>query len=122
MSSPLTKLVVAVGFIAAAVATLLGAAVSRDHPLTAISVFARAAAYILVVFATAAATPYLGLFVRGEGQAIRARAVAVRNAATAVWLPPLLMFSIQKSWFVLFIWTVLLVEVAWLIAFVRRIA
>ena len=120
MSFPLTNRFVGLGFASAVIATLLGAAVSPDHPLTAIRVFARAAAYILVVFATASATTYLGLLVRGEGQTIRAREVAVRTAATAVWLPPLLMFSIQKSWFVLFIWAVLVIEVAWLIAFVGR--
>lgn len=118
MSSPLTKRFVALGFAAAVVATLLGAAVSPDRPLTAINVFARAGAYILVVFVTAAATTYLGL--RREEQTVRTREVAVRTAATAVWLPPLLTFSVQKSWFVVFIWGALVIEVAWLIAFVRR--
>jgi hypothetical protein len=56
----------------------------------------------------------------GEGRTILAKEVAVRTAATALWLPSLLMFSIQNSWFVLFIWAVLVIEVAWLVAFVRR--
>jgi len=120
MSSPLAKHFVALGFIAAVVATVLGAAASPDHPLTPISVFVRAAGYILLVFATAAATTYLGLMLQGEGRTILAKEVAFRTAATAVWLPPLLMFSIQNSWFVLFIWAVLVIEVSWLIAFVRR--
>src|SRR5579864_1311741 len=120
MSSPLAKHFVALGFAAAVVATFLGAALSPDHPLTPISVFARAAGYILLVFATAAATTYLGLMLKGGGRAILAKEVAVRTAATAIWLPPLLMFSIQNSWFVLFIWAVLVIEVSWLIAFVRR--
>src|SRR5579864_6151514 len=120
MSFPLAKHFVALGFAAAVIATLLGAAVSPDHTLIPISVFARAAGYILLVFATAAATTYLGLMLQGEGQTTLAKEVAVRTAATAVWLPPLLMFSIQNSWFVLFIWTVLVIEVSWLIAFVRR--
>jgi hypothetical protein len=118
MSTPLNRFV-AFGFIGAVVATMLGAAVSPDRPLTAISVFARATAYLLVVFAMAATTTYLGFLVRGEGRTIRAREVAVRTAATMVWLPPLLMFSDQKSWFVSVIWAVLVVEVARLIAFVR---
>src|SRR5579864_9089089 len=110
MSSPLTDRFVALGFASAIVATLLGAAASPDQPLSIISVLARAAAYILVVFVTAAATTYLGLRAWGEGT-IRAREVAVRTAATAGWLPPLLMFSMQGSWFVLFIWAVLVIEV-----------
>jgi hypothetical protein len=120
MSFPLAKHFVALGFAAAVLATLLGAAVSPDRTLIPISVFARAAGYILLVFATAAATTYLGLMLQGEGRTTLAKEVAVRTAATAVWLPPLLMFSIQDSWFVLFIWTVLVIEVSWLIAFVRR--
>jgi hypothetical protein len=119
MSSALTNRFVALGFIGAVVATLLGAAVSPDQPLGAISVFARATSYILVVFTTAAATTYLGLLLRSEGQRIRTRELAFRTAASTVWLPPLLMFSEQKSWFVSVIWAVLIIEVARLIAFVR---
>ena len=59
VSTPLTNRFVAVGFMGAVVATILGAAISPDHPLTAISVFARAATYILVVFATAATATYV---------------------------------------------------------------
>ncbi|GEM_PF-6894067 len=120
MFSPLTDRFVALGVASAVVATLLGAAASPDQPLSIISVFARAAAYILVVFVTAAATTYLSLLLSGEGQTILAREVAIRTAATVVWLPPLLMFSMQGSWFVLFIWAVLVIEVSWLVAFVRR--
>jgi hypothetical protein len=119
MSSALTNRFVALGFTGAVVATLLGAAVSPDHPLGAISVFARATSYILVVFATAAATTYLGLLLGSEGQRIRTRELALRTAVSTVWLPPLLMFSEQKSWFVSVIWAVFIIEVARLIAFVR---
>ena len=119
VSPPLTNRFVAVGFMGAVVATILGAAISPDHPLTAISVFARAATYILVVFATAAIATYLGFLAAGERPTIRARQVAVRTAATTLWLPPLLMFSGQRSWFVCVIWAVLLVEVARLIAFLK---
>jgi len=119
VSTPPTHRSVALGFVGAVVATILGAAVSPEIPQTAISVFARAAAYILVVFATAATTTYLGLLVRGEGRAIRAKQVAGRTAAATLWLPPLLMFSDQRSWFVLVIWALLVVEVARLVAFLR---
>jgi hypothetical protein len=117
--APLTNRFVGLGFIAAVVATILGAAVSPDHPLTAISAFGRATAYVCLVFAAAAITTYLGFMVSGEGRTIRARKVAVRSAAVAVWLPPLLMFSDQGSWFALVIWAALVAEVARLIAFVR---
>ncbi len=119
MSSPLTNGFVALGFIGAIVVTILGAAVSPDHPLTIVSVFARATAYIFLVFATAAVTTYLGFLVRGEGRTTRARQVAIRTAAATLWLPPLLMFSEERSSFVLVIWAVLVVEVARLIAFAR---
>lgn len=119
MSTPPTTRFVALGFIAAVVTTMLGATVSPDHPLTAFGVFARATAYILLVFVMTATTTYLGFLARGDGRTIRAREVAVRTAATTLWLPPLLMFSDQKSWFVLALWAVLVVEVARLIAFVR---
>ena len=66
MSTPLTNRFVAFGFMGAVVATILGAAISPDHPLTAISVFARATAYILLVFATAATATYVGFLVSGR--------------------------------------------------------
>jgi hypothetical protein len=119
VSTSLTNRFVALGFIAAVVATILGAAVSPDHPLTATSVFARATVYVFLVFSAAAITTYLGFLARGEGRTIRAREVAIRTAAAALWLPPLLMFSDQRSGFVLVIWAVLVIEVARLIAFVR---
>jgi hypothetical protein len=119
MSAPLINRFVALGFIAAVVATILGAAVSPDHPLTAASVFGRATAYVFLVFSAAAITTYLGFLVRGEGRTIQAKQVAIRTAAAALWLPPLLMFSDQRSEFVLVIWAAFVVEVARLIAFVR---
>jgi len=120
MSSPPTNRFIAVGFVAAVAATILVAGISPDHPLNAISVFARATAYILLVFAATATATYLGFLVGGEGRAIRAREVAIRTAATTLWLPPLLMFFDQGSWFVLVIWAVLVIEVARLIAFLRN--
>jgi hypothetical protein len=103
----------------AVVATILGAGISPDYPLTSFRVFARATSYIFVVFATAATATYAGFLVNGERRTTSARQVALRTAATTLWLPPLLMFSAQRSWFVCVIWTVLLVEVARLIAFLK---
>ena len=120
MPTPPANRYVALGFIGAFVATLLGAAVSPGGPLGAINVFARAVIYVLLVFATTAAAAYWGVVVRPDGRRIHAREVALRTAATAIWLPPLLMFSRQKSWFVAVIWAVLVVEAARLIAFVAR--
>jgi len=119
VSTPLTNRFVAFGLIGAVVATMLGAAVSPDYPVTAVSVFGRGIFYTVLVFATAGIATYLGFLVRGEGRTIHAKEIAIRTAATTLWLPPLLMFSDQKSSFVLVIWAVLIVEVARLIAFVR---
>jgi hypothetical protein len=118
MSVPPTNLVL-LGFTGAVVATILGATVSPDHPLNAISVLVRASAYILLVFTVSATATYLGFLVRGGTRTVRAKELALRTAATSVWLPPLLMFSEQKSVFVLVIWVALLIEVARLIAFVK---
>ena len=115
----LTHRFVAPGFFAAVAATILGAVISPDHPLAAISVFARATVYVFVVFATAVTATFTGFLVCGERRTARGRQVAVRTAATTLWLPPLLMFSNQRSWFVCVIWAVLLVEVARLIAFLK---
>jgi hypothetical protein len=117
MSTPLTNRFVALGFMAAMVATVLGAAGSPDHPLSAIGVLARAAAYLVLVFAIAATTTYLGFLARGEGRTTQARHIAVRTAATTLWLPAVLMFSQQKSWFVLVIWAIFVFDVARLLAF-----
>lgn len=110
---------VVLGLIAAVAATALGSAISPDRPITATGVFARALAYIAFVFATAAVTTYLGLLLSGKERTAWAKEVAVRTATTALWLPPLLMFYGQRSWFVLVIWAVLAIEAASLIAFLR---
>ncbi len=119
MSTPTTRFV-AFGFMGAVVATIFGAAISPDRPLTAISAFARATAYILLVFATAAIATRAGFLLSGESRTIRAREIALRTAATTLWLPPLLMFFVQRSWFVCVIWAILIVEIARLTAFLRR--
>ena len=119
MSPPLTNRCVALGLLAAVAGTLLGATVLPDPSLTAFGVLARAAAYLLLVFAMAGTATLLGFLVRGEARTTQARHMAVRTAATALWLPPLLMYADQKSWLVLVIWGILVIEVAGLIAFVR---
>ena len=119
MSTPLTHRFVASGFVGAVMATILGAEISPDHPLAAVSAFARATVYLLMVFATAATATFTGFLVNGERRTTQARQIAVRTAATTLWLPPLLLYSAQRSWFVCVLWAVLLVEIAHLIAFLR---
>ena len=99
MSTPYSSRFVVFGFIGAAVATTVGAVLTPDDAQSAVSVFVRAAAYILLVFAASAITAYLGLRARGEGRATRAREVAICTAAAMLWLPPLLTFASQRSWF-----------------------
>jgi hypothetical protein len=119
VSTPPPHRFAAFGFIGAVAATIVGAPLSPEYSPTAIRLFARAIAYLLLVFAAAASATYLGFLVTGEGRTLRAKEVAVRTAATTLWLPPLLMFSGQRSWFGLVIWALLLFEVARLIAFLR---
>jgi hypothetical protein len=119
MSNPPTNRFVGSGFTGAVFATILGAAIAPDHPQSPISVFVAAGVYILLVFIATATTTYLGFLVKGERRSFRARELALRTAATTVWLPPLLLFSEQKSVFVLIIWVALLIDLARLIAFVK---
>ncbi len=122
MSTPPTNRFVALGCTGAVVATIFGGALAPDHPQSPVSVLVRAGLYVLVVFGVTACATYLGFLVRGDRRTGRARQIALRTAATSVWLPPLLLFSEQKSVFVLVIWVALLIEVARLIAFVKKSA
>jgi hypothetical protein len=119
MSTPSTNRFVALGFIGAIVATIFGAALAPNYPQTPISVFVRAGGYILLVFAATASATNLGSLVLEKRRTARARELALRTAATSVWLPSLLLFSERQSMFVLVIWVVLLIEVARLIAFAK---
>jgi hypothetical protein len=83
---------------------------------------ARATAYTLLVFAAGAITTLCSLRIMIHRQAADLAEIALRTASPALWLPPLLMFSAQRSWFALVIWVVLAVEVSRLIAFVRGIS
>jgi hypothetical protein len=121
MSTPPANRFVALGCTGAVVATIFGGALAPDQPQSPISVLVRAGLYILVVFGATACATYLG-FLIGDRRTERARQLALRTAATTVWLPPLLLFSEQKSVFVLVIWIALLIEVARLIAFVKKSA
>ena len=122
MSPPRTYRFLAPGFLAAAVATVLGGALIPTHSLTLLGIMARASAYLLMVFAITGTATFLGFLVGGEARTTRAKHIALRTAATALWLPPLLMFADQKSWFVLVIWPIFVIEVARFIAFVRSIS
>src|SRR6478736_3280188 len=106
----------------AVVATALGFTLSPDHSVTATSLFARAVAYVELVFGATALTTYAGLLLAGNTRNGRTTEVAVHTATTALWLPPLLMFGGQRSWFALIIWAVLAVEVARLMAFLGEIS
>jgi len=119
MSTPPTNRFVALGCTGAVVATIFGGALAPDHPQSPISVLVRAGLYILLVFGVTACATYLGFLVRGDRRTVRARQIALRTAAASIWLPPLLLFSEQKSVFVLVIWVALLIEVARLIAFLK---
>jgi hypothetical protein len=110
---------VASGFIAAAVATVLGSALSPQHPIAAGSVWARAIAYVTVVFGAGAVATYLMALVGGGDRNVHSREIALRIATSALWLPPLLMFYGQGSWFALVLFLGFGVESSRLIAFLR---
>jgi hypothetical protein len=108
---------VASGFIAALVATVLCSSFSPQHPVSPGSALARAIAYIAVLFGTVAITTYL----TGKGGTSRHKEIAHRTAATVIWLPPLLMFYVQSSWFVLILFAAFAVDLARLVAFFRNV-
>jgi hypothetical protein len=109
---------VAAGFIAAAVVAILGVAVLPRQIVTVSGLLARATICTLLVFASTAAAILCGLRTTRHRCPVSTAEVAVRTALPALWLPPLLIFSAQKSWFALVLWASLAVEIARLLAFV----
>jgi hypothetical protein len=107
------------GLFGGVLATALGSTLSPDHAVSAARLLALAIVYVAMVFGTAATTTYLGLLLTHNVRATSAKEVAVRTAITSLWLPPLLMFYGQRSWFVSVISAVLAIEVARLIAFLK---
>jgi hypothetical protein len=109
-----------VGIAAASISAILGSAASPHEATSAISIFLRAGAYILVVFTVGTLATFLSLPNDFRTIPTRSLDIALRAVLPALWLPSLLMFSEQRSWFVLIVWGFLLVEVARLLAFVRH--
>lgn len=120
MRSALIHRLVASGFIAAAVAAVLCSSVSPQHPVAGISLLMRAVAYVAAVFGAGAAASYLASSVSGNHRPIGSSDVTLRIAATALWLPPLLLFYGQNSWFVLVLFIVFVIELSRLTAYLRR--
>jgi len=112
----------AVGFVAAVGATILGAVFAPRYLVTPISLFERAASYVLLAFGAAAGAVYVTYLIRAEGDRIESRQVAVGTAALSLWLPALLMFSVERSWLVLVIWAVFISEAARFIAVLKQSA
>jgi hypothetical protein len=122
VSPRLAKCAAASGFVAAALATVVGSSLSPEHATTALSLITRAVAYITAVFGlTAVATQLVFLFRRKEHNP-HTEDIAIHTATAALWLPPLLMFAGQRSWFALVIFVVLALAVARLIAFLTAVS
>jgi len=113
LSSGLINRLVASGFIAAAVATVVCSPLSPQYSVAPGSLLARALAYVATVFAAGAITTY---FLGDKDRTIYRRETALRIATAAVWLPPLLLFYGQRSWFVLVLFMAFVVELARLIS------
>lgn len=121
MSIRLAKCAAASGFVAAALATVLGSSLSPEHPTSALGLITRAVAYVTAVFGFAAIATQLVFLVRRKELNPRSEDLAIHTATAALWLPPLLMFCGQRSWFALVIFVVLALAVARLIAFLRAV-
>lgn len=120
MSSPLAKRAAASGFVAAALATILASSLEPEHPTTPLSLITRAVAYITAGFCLAAIATQLVFLVRRKEHNPRIiEGIAIHTATAALWLPPLLLFSGQSSWFALVIFVALALHTARLIAFLK---
>jgi len=122
VSTRLAKRAAASGFIAAALATILGSSLSPEHPTTAFSLITRAVAYITAVFGLAAIASQLVFVFRRKEHNPRSEDIAIHTATAALWLPPLLMFCGQRSWFALVIFLVLALAMARLMAFLKAVS
>ena len=122
MSPRLAKRSVALGFIAAVLATILGSPLTPEHPTSALSVLTRALAYVTAVFGIAAIATQLMFMADGKERESSSEELAIRTATAALWLPPLLMFYGQRSWFALAIFVVLVIEVARVVASLKGVS
>jgi hypothetical protein len=114
-----TNYCAALGLFGGVLATALGSTLAPDRAVSAARLLALAIIYVAIVFAATAITTYLGFLLTRNGRTTDAKEVAVRTAITSLWMPPLLMFYGQRSWFVSVISAVLAIEVARLIAFLK---
>jgi len=122
VSPRLAKCAAASGFVAAALATILGSSLAPEHPTTGLGLITRAVAYITEVFGLAVIATQLVFLLRRKEHDTRSEDIAIHTATAALWLPPLLMFCGQRSWFALVIFVVLVLAVARLIAFLTAVS
>ncbi|HKF06320.1 MAG TPA: hypothetical protein VKB49_28640 [Candidatus Sulfotelmatobacter sp.] len=122
MSPRLAKCAAASGFVAAILATVVGSSLSPEHSTTALSLITRAVAYITAVFGFAAISTQLVFLVRRAELNARSEDIAIHTATATLWLPPLLVFYGQRSWFALVIFVVFALHVARSIAFLRAVS
>ena len=102
------------GLAGVALTAIIAFAVAPQHPVGAVSVFARAIACVGAIFTLAAIPAYFAL---GAEKSIPYRKdIAFRSAMVAAWLPPLLMFSEQGSWVALLLGIVVVIEATQLVA------
>jgi hypothetical protein len=121
LSPRLSHAFIALAFISAIAATGFGAALAPDHLVSISNLLARATVYAIFVLAATATALSLALWITGASSHLDANEFALRVALPTLWLPPLLMFSAQRSGMALFLWVVLVVEIARLVASTRGI-
>jgi len=121
LSPRLSHAFIALAFICAIAATGFGAALAPDHLVSISNLLARATVYAIFVLAATATALSLTLWITGARSRLDATDFAIRVALPTLWLPPLLMFSAQRSGMALFLWAVLVVEIARLVASGRGI-
>jgi hypothetical protein len=102
-------------------ATILGSTLAPEQATSTLGLITRAVVYIIAVFGLAAiASQLIFLFHRQEHNT-RSEDIAIHTATATLWLPPLLMFSGQRSWFALVIFLVLALAMARLVAFLKAV-
>jgi hypothetical protein len=116
VSSRLSNAFIALAFICAIAATGFGAALAPDHLVGVGDLLARATTYAIFVLAATATALWLTLRITGARTPLGATEFAFRAALPTLWLPPLLMFSAQRSGMALFLWAVFVFEMARLVA------
>jgi len=116
LSSRLSNACIALAFLCAIAATGFGAALAPDHLVSIGNLLARAAIYAIFVSAATATALSLALCIAGARSHLDSTGFAIRVALPTLWLPPLLMFSAQRSGMALFLWAVVVVEMARLAA------